>query len=112
MDSKIDLEKTAEIIEKMKIANIGKNQKWESMIKKIRKHQKFSEQETEYFSNMTRIYKGPQNSVRSKIYHTKLSDLDEKPPCTECGEGSQYYCNMNDQFFCPIHVVGHDENEF
>ncbi len=31
--------------------------------------------------------------------------------CKECGEDSLYYCNMNDQYFCNIHVVGHDKNE-
>ena len=42
---------------------------------------------------------------------SKLSKEDEKPPCKECGEDSLYYCNMNDQYFCNIHVVGHDKNE-
>jgi hypothetical protein len=92
MDNPIDIEKTLEVIERMKIAKIGKYKKWESMIRKIKNYQKLT--------------------TRSKVYHTKLSELDEKPPCKECGENSQYYCNMNDQYFCTIHVVGHDENEF
>jgi len=41
-----------------------------------------------------------------------LSKQDEKPPCKVCGENALYYCNMNDQYFCTIHLVGHDENEF
>ena len=45
------------------------------------------------------------------MFHTKLSELDEKPPCKECGEKSKFYCNMNDQYFCTTHIVGHDENE-
>ena len=40
MDISIDSEKTIEIIERMKIAKIGKYKKWESMIKKIKNKQK------------------------------------------------------------------------
>ena len=112
MDNPIDVEKTLEVIERMKVAKIGKYKKWESMIKKIKKYQKLNPEELEYYSNITRIYKESEVTVRSKVYHTKLSELDEKPPCKECGENSEYYCNMNDEYFCIIHVVGHDENEF
>ncbi|MCH9657799.1 hypothetical protein K0U27_03725 [archaeon] len=111
MDYSIDIEKTLEVIERMKLAKIGKYKKWESMIKKIKKAQRLNPDELEYYSNLTRIYKNSNTTPRSKVYHTRLSDLDTKPPCAECGSDSEYYCNMNDQYFCTIHVVGHDKNE-
>jgi len=107
----IDSEKTLEIIERMKLAKIGNYKKWESIIKKIKNDQSLNPGELEYYSNLTRIYKNSNITSRSKLYHTKLSELDEKPPCNTCGENSLYYCNMNDLYFCMIHVVGHDENE-
>ncbi len=112
MGISIDSEKTIEIIERMKIAKIGKYKKWESMIKKIKINQELTPEDLEYYSNLTRIYKNSTITTRSKVYHTKLSELDEKPPCKECGKHSSHYCNMNDQYFCIIHIVGHDENEF
>ena len=108
----IDSKKTLEAIERMKLAKIGKYDKWEKIIKKIKNEQPLNPGEVEYFTNLTRIYKDSRVTSRSKIYHTKLSDQDEKPPCKECGKNSLYYCNMNDQYFCSTHVVGHDENEF
>ncbi len=108
----IDLEKTLEVIERMKLAKIGKYKKWEAIIKKIKNKQSLNPGELEYYTNLTRIYKNSSITSKSKMYHTKLSELDEKPPCKICGENSLYYCNMNDQYFCTIHVVGHDENEF
>ncbi len=111
--SPIDLEKTMEIIERMKAAKIGKYRKWQAMIKKMKNGQILNPEELEYYSNITRIYKDSNITARSsRAYHTKLSELDQKPPCKECGKDSLYYCNMNDQYFCTIHVVGHDENEF
>jgi len=107
----IDSEKTLEIIERMKLAKIGNYKKWESIIKKIKNNQSLNPGELEYYSNLTRIYKKSNITSRSKLYHTKLSELDEKPPCNTCGENSLYYCNMNDLYFCTIHIVGHDENE-
>ena len=107
----IDSEKTLEIIERMKLAKIGNYKKWESIIKKIKNDQSLNPGELEYYSNLTRIYKNSNITSRSKLYHTKLSELDEKPACNTCGENSLYYCNMNDLYFCTIHVVGHDENE-
>ena len=86
MDKPIDSEKTLEIIERMKLAKIGKYKKWESMIKKIKNEQKLNPEELEYYSNITRIYKNSNITTRSKVYHTKLSELDEKPPCKECGD--------------------------
>ncbi|HJM00769.1 MAG TPA: hypothetical protein QF456_01800 [Nitrosopumilus sp.] len=111
MKKSIDSKKTLEIIERMKNAKIGNYKKWELMIKKIRNNQILNPEELEYYSNLTRIYKNSSVTTRSKIYHTKLSSEDQKPPCKECGDQSLYYCNMNDQYFCNIHIVGHDENE-
>ena len=107
----IDSEKTLEIIERMKLAKIGEYDKWESIIKKIQNEETLNPAELEYYSQLTRIYKNSTVTSRSKIYHTKLSEQDEKPSCKECGKDSLYYCNMNDQYYCTIHVVGHDENE-
>lgn len=111
MNNTIDSEKTLEIIERMKFAKIGEYKKWKSIIKKIKNNTPLNQGELEYYTNITRIYKESNITSRSKTYHTKLSNEDEKPPCKLCGEVSQYYCNMNDQYFCTIHVVGHDENE-
>lgn len=112
MDKSIDVIKTLEIIEKMKFAKIGEYKKWNTIVKKIKNKDKLSTIDLKYFSNMTRIYKNSNKFSRSKAYHTKLSNHDEKPACKICGKNSEYYCNMNDQYFCMIHVVGHDENEF
>jgi len=108
----IDLQKTLEVIERMKLAKIGKYDKWKAIIKKIKNEQPLTHEDLEYYANLTRIYKDSTITSRSKIYHTKLSKHDEKPPCKVCGNNSLYYCNMNDQYFCTIHVVGHDDNEF
>ena len=111
MDFPIDSQKTLEVIERMKLAKIGEYKKWEAIIKKIKNDVPLNQGELEYYTNLTRIYKDSMITSRSKIYHTKLSKEDEKPPCKECGKNSSFYCNMNDQYFCTIHVVGHDENE-
>jgi hypothetical protein len=112
MGKSIDHSKTLDIIEGMKLAKIGEYKKWNALIKKIKNKEELNPADLEYFSNITRIYKDSNISVRSKVYHTKLSEYDEKPTCKICGDDSAYYCNMNDQYFCTIHVVGHDENEF
>ena len=112
MDKRIDFIKILDVIEGMKLAKIGEYKKWNIIIKKIKNREKLNPSDLEYFSNMTRIYKDSNISVRSRVYHTKLSKQDEKPACKICGNDSEYYCNMNDQYFCMIHVVGHDENEF
>ena len=111
MNHSFDSQKTIEIIERMKLAQIGEYKKWEALIKKIKKDEELSSSELDYFSKFTRIYKSSQKSVRSKNYHTRLSEQDEKHPCKSCGQESQFYCNMNDEYFCTIHVVGHDDNE-
>ena len=111
MDYTVEPNKTLEIIERMKLAKIGEYDKWEDIIKKIRNEKSLSPEEIEYFTRITRIYKESKVISRTKIYHTKLSDQDKKPTCKMCAEPSLYYCNMNDEYFCPIHLVGHDENE-
>ena len=111
MEFTLDKEKTLEVIERMKLAKIGEYDKWEAIIKKIKKEEPLNQGELEYYTNLTRIYKDSAITSRSKVYHTKLSEQDEKPPCKVCGDDSLYYCNMNDQYFCTVHVVGHDENE-
>jgi len=112
MDKSIDLIKTLDVIEEMKLAKIGEYKKWDAIIKKIKNKGSLNPSDLEYFSNITRIYKDSNITIRSKVYHTKLSDHDEKPACEICSDDSTYYCNMNDQYFCMIHVVGHDDNEF
>jgi len=112
MNNPIDTKKTIEIIERMKLAQIGEYKKWEKIVKKIKNDETLSPSELGYFTNFTRIYKNLGLRNRSEIYHTRLSEHDIKPKCTICGNESQFYCNMNDQYFCTIHVVGHDENEF
>ena len=112
IDSKtgFDSEKMSEIIHMLAESNIGEGKRWEAIIKKIRKGEKISSGESEYYSRLTRIYKNL-GVTRSRIYHTRLSEHDEKPPCSLCKSNSEYYCNMNDQYFCTMHVVGHDPNE-
>ena len=111
MNFSINSQKTLEVIERLKLAKIGEYKKWEGIIKKIKNDIPLNQGELEYYTSLTRIYKDSTITSRSKIYHTKLSEQDEKPPCKECGKDSSFYCNMNDQYFCTIHVVGHDENE-
>jgi hypothetical protein len=111
MQEPIDSKKTVEVIERLKLAKIGEYKKWESLIKKIQNDESLNADDLAYFTNFSRIYKNAQITHKTKMYHTKLSENDEKPPCKECGEDSLYYCNMNDAYFCPTHVVGHDDNE-
>lgn len=112
MNNSFDSQKTLELIERLKIAKIGDYVMWTRIIKKINTGNELSNDEYFYILNLSRTYKDGQISRRTRIYHTKLSDIDEKPPCEMCGDKSLFYCNMNDEYFCPIHVVGHDENEF
>ena len=50
-------------------------------------------------------------SAPSRTIHVRLYPEDRRPKCDECGDVSQYYCCMNDRYFCSTHVLGHDENE-
>jgi len=110
LQNPIDPKKTLEIIQRLKFAKIGEYKKWDKIVKKINDGTSLSDIDYQYISTFSRTYKG-QKTTRSKIYHTKLSDNDERNPCKICGNDSTFYCNMNDEYFCTIHVVGHDENE-
>ncbi len=55
MDIPIDSKKTLEVIERMKLAKIGKYKKWEAIIKKIKNEQSLNPGEIEYYTNFTRI---------------------------------------------------------
>ncbi len=66
----IDSQKTLEVIERMKFAKIGKYDKWEAIIKKIKNEQPLNPGELEYYTNLTRIYKNSSITSRSKMYHT------------------------------------------
>ncbi len=68
----IDSQKTLEVIERMMLAKIGKYDKWEAIIKKIKNEQSLNPGELEYYTNLTRIYKDSTITSRSKIYHKKL----------------------------------------
>ena len=107
---KPDKKKTLEIIENLKISRVGEYKKWQKLARKINDNSELNPEEYNYIATMSRMY-GQSKAKRSKIYHTKLSDIDEKQPCKACGKESNFYCNMNDEYFCSIHVVGHDENE-
>lgn len=106
-----DSQKTIEIIERLKLAKIGDYKKWETLSKKISDGLELNGEEYLYISRLASTYKNEQVYRHTKIYHSKLSNLDKKPPCKTCGTESLFYCNMNDAYFCSNHVVGHDENE-
>lgn len=99
-----------EVINKLREANIGEPRIWESINKKIKTKAPLDLDDIAYYSRLTRIYKDLA-ITRTRIYHTKLSEQDEKPSCHVCKNCAEYYCNMNDQYFCVTHVVGHDKNE-
>lgn len=104
-------EKTFEIIEKIKSSGIGEAKKWESLLKKIHNEKELNDDDKAYVKKFSSIYKDGSISRHSKILHVKLEENDDKPACKTCGEKSQFYCNMNDEYFCITHIVGHDENE-
>ena len=104
-------DETINLIERMKLARLGEYKKWDSIVKKIKTGKELTDSDLNYFTRLTRIYKEGRTSSRTKIYHTKLGELDQKPPCKMCSENSLFYCNMNDSYYCAVHVVGHDENE-
>lgn len=110
MDETIDPKKTLELVQRLKYAGLGEYDKWEELVKKIQEGT-FDKTDFEYCANFARIYNQGLVTGRTKIYHTKLSEQDERPPCKSCGGKSTYYCNMNDAYYCFSHVIGHDENE-
>lgn len=107
---KLDIKKTLEIIEQMKMVKVGDYSKLELLTKKLAKGNFLTKKETEYVSRLARIYNNGK-TIKTKIFHIKLSEEDIKQPCSICGIDSLYYCNVNDDYFCATHVIGHDENE-
>ncbi len=99
------------VIAHMNRSQIGEPRKWDKITKKLSSDMPLSVSDIEYYTRLTRIYNQTSTISKRKNYHTMLSDLDEKPRCTVCGEPSQFYCHINDQYFCQIHIVGHDPNE-
>ena len=101
-----------DVIEHMNRSRIGAPRKWAKITKKLSSNMPLSATDVEYYTRLTRIYNRTGIIThKRKHYHTALSDLDEKPRCTVCGEPSQFYCHINDQYFCQAHIVGHDPNE-
>ncbi len=101
-------------ISQMRRARIGRPRKWQRMAGKISSGVPLSPDDLEYYARLTRIYKEPERTEAGHVrgnYHTALSDMDASPGCVQCGMPSRYYCHMNDQYLCEIHVVGHDPNE-
>lgn len=82
------------------------------MINKIKNGGILNENELKYCAMFARTYRDGVITRHTKVFHVRLSGADVKPPCKTCGTESIYYCNMNDEYFCPTHIVGHDENEF
>ena len=105
----IDSQTTLDVARRLQLARIGRYDTWQRMIKKLEGGAPLNPAEMEYYARMTRIYGNP--APRSRMYHTRLSEHDEKPPCDSCGEDSAYYCGINDRYFCQAHIVGHDRNE-
>lgn len=100
----------AEAIDNLISSGIGEPKKWEKISKKISNYERLTESDIMYFKRMSRIYIEPKKV--SRIYHQKLSEEDQKPPCIMCGQNSLFYCGLNDSYFCQTHVIGHDENEY
>ena len=113
MDSRTDSEKTADAAKQIELAKTGRYKKWKAAVKKAKSRQSAKDKETKYHNpDAANTDRRSVTAHKNKTYHIKLSEHDEKHPCTLCGEDSSYYCNMNDQYFCTIHLVGHDKNEF
>ena len=101
-----------DVIGRMRRARIGSPKEWDRVAGKVESDLPLSPSESEYYARMTRIYRDPGAAgAGRRSYHYRLSKLDDKPKCALCGEESEYYCNMNDQYFCQAHLAGHDPNE-
>ena len=68
MNFQIDNEKTLEIIERLKLAKIGEYEKWNEIIKKIKKNKPLDLEEKEYFGRLTRIYKESKIKYRIEYF--------------------------------------------
>lgn len=111
-----------DVIGQMERAGIGKSNKWSAMRRRIRAGRQPSLTDRAYYTAMTHNYKDAYISKRSmRICHTMLSDNDTGHDCNDaghkpllckaCGRRATHYCNMNDEYFCMAHIVGHDDNE-
>ena len=101
-----------DVIGQMERARIGSPNKWKRVARKVRSDLPLTTAESEYYARLTRIYKDTRvTGTHTGRYHIRLSENDDRPRCATCQADSEYYCNMNDQYFCQIHVVGHDGNE-
>lgn len=97
----------------MKLAKIGDQRRLEKIAKHLSETDYLEEPDAKYIASLTRLYKdGNVTRVSNRNFHIRLSLEDHKPACSTCGKKSSFYCNMNDAYFCELHVVGHDENEF
>ena len=109
----MDKQPILDIMHGMIHARIGKHKKWKKMATKVAKDIPLNPAEQEYYSRMTRIYKNGTINTNSRKYHIKIPIHDKvSSRCYTCGDTSEYYCTMNDQYFCQIHITGHDMNEF
>ncbi len=106
-----DAQRTADIIEKMRLARIGEYAKWERMLEKLDKGVGLNGEEYAYVASMAGTYKNGSVRRRTKYYHRPIDPADSVPSCTECGKKSAYYCVMNDAYYCRKHLMGHDDNE-
>ena len=67
MDTPINSKRTIEIIERMKLAKIGKYKKWQLIIKKIKNDQILNPEELKYYSNLIRFNKNLSVQVEVKF---------------------------------------------
>lgn len=98
-----------DIIGRLKLARVGEPRTWRALEKKISRGAGLDAEELVYVSSMARTY--GRAAPRSRILHVRLGEHDERPVCASCGEESEFYCNMNDAYYCTAHLVGHDANE-
>ncbi len=104
--------KTPDTTEQIELAKTGRYRKWKAVVKKAKSRDSTSNKDVMHHPDAASHGKNNVTAHKNKAYHVKLSEHDEKYPCDLCGEDSSYYCNMNDQYFCTVHLVGHDKNEF
>lgn len=100
---------TREIIERLRRGGVGEPRVWRRIIRRMDGGGEPNADDVAYVARLARAYQN--RRVPSRIVHTRLSEDDPGEPCALCGSRPQYYCNMNDRYFCQEHVVGHDENE-
>ena len=98
--SDMDTQRTADIIEKMRLARIGEYAKWEIMLGKLENGLGLDGEEFAYVTSMAATYKNGNVRRRTKYYHRPIDPNDSVPSCNECGKKSAYYCVMNDVYYC------------